>query len=367
MFSYPVLAGRQDGFFGGAEVQLSLVGRALARRGHEVSFVTVDYGQADGVDLDGIRVYKAYDPEAGIRVLRFLSPRLTGLWGAMRRADADVYIQRMGEVTTGLAAGFCQHARKVFVFSAAHENDCRRELPHCKSLHERILYRYGLRRAAIAIAQTMHQSSLLQSNFGVASTVIRSCGIDPGISPVKQAGDGSVTSPRVLWIGRFEAHKRLDMLLDAARQCPEVYFDVIGDSQDANQARELRQRMEVLPNVTAHGWLPHRCIEPFYRQAAAYILTSCAEGFPNTFIEAWSHGVPVITTYDPDGIVEQHGLGLVVQNVRQLCEAIHHLLGHCTEWNRLSKTVREHYLHNHTPELIATHYEDVLTRARGRA
>ncbi len=367
LFAYPVLAGQQDEFFGGAEVQLSLIARGLAARGHAVSFVTVDYGQPDGVELDSIRVHRAYHPGAGLRVVRFLHPRLTSLWAAMRRADADVYVQRMGEATTGLVAAFCRHARRGFVFGVASENDCRADLPYCKTLHARLLYRYGLRRATTIVAQTGVQQSLLRRNFNVDSTIIRSCGADPGFSAALHVGEGHAPPPRMLWIGRFDWNKRPEMLLEAARQCPDVHFDVIGDSQDAAKAREFSVRMRAIPNVTAHGWLPYPRIEPFYRQVAAYVLTSRAEGFPNTFLEAWSHGLPVITTYDPDGIVERHGLGLVVQDAVQLRDAIRRLLGNVAAWHRLSTTVREYYHRQHRPQLIAADYEAVLMQAVNRA
>ena len=40
---------------GGEQVQHTLLARALARRGFEVSMVVADYGQPDGVEIDGGR------------------------------------------------------------------------------------------------------------------------------------------------------------------------------------------------------------------------------------------------------------------------------------------------------------------------
>ena len=44
--------------------------------------------------------------------------------------------------------------------------------------------------------------------------------------------------------------------------------------------------------------------------AAILLSTSDQEGFPNTFLEAWSAGTPVVSLkIDPDRIIEQMGLG----------------------------------------------------------
>jgi hypothetical protein len=35
---------------------------------------------------------------------------------------------------------------------------------------------------------------------------------------------------------------------------------------------------------------------------------------PNTFVEAWGHGVPVLTlSFDPDGVVDAYGLGIAAR------------------------------------------------------
>jgi len=88
----PVLAPEyREHYIGGESVQQTLLARALARRGHQVTMVVGDYGQADGARWDSIRTWKAYPADAGIPVLRFIHPRWTGLWAALERADADVY------------------------------------------------------------------------------------------------------------------------------------------------------------------------------------------------------------------------------------------------------------------------------------
>src|SRR5262249_58821634 len=94
-FAWPVLADIPElKIVGGAEVQQSILSRALAQAGFRVSMVCNDFGQPDGVRVHGVTVYKTHRLDAGIPVVRFLHPKLSTTWAALRRADADIYYTR---------------------------------------------------------------------------------------------------------------------------------------------------------------------------------------------------------------------------------------------------------------------------------
>jgi hypothetical protein len=121
----PVLAPEyREHTIGGESVQQTLLARALARRGHEVSMVTADYGQTDAALWEGIRVYKAYRPEAGLPLLRFVHPRWSGLWSALARADAQLYYTSCAGMQVALLALFCARHGRRFVFRCASDADC---------------------------------------------------------------------------------------------------------------------------------------------------------------------------------------------------------------------------------------------------
>ena len=97
------------------------------------------------------------------------------------------------------------------------DSDCLALLPRLPNRRERALYRFGLRRATPVVAQTQSQRDLLYREFGVHSVVIRSCSATPEHTVC--AGEGtSVADPvRILWVGRFNKVKRLEMFLDVAK------------------------------------------------------------------------------------------------------------------------------------------------------
>ena len=55
--------------------------------------------------------------------------------------------------------------------------------------------------------------------------------------------------------------------------------------------------------------MPHERIGELLGQAGVFAHTSPAEGFPNAFLEAWSYGLPTVTCFDPDGIIERERIG----------------------------------------------------------
>src|SRR5882724_5079324 len=118
--AYGALSRREDlPHVGGAERQQVLLSEELVQRGYRVSFVVLDHGQPDGEEIRGIRVFKCYRADVGVHGLRFFHPRLSGLWNAMKRADADVYYQRGAEAETGLVGRWCRRHARGFIFAVA--------------------------------------------------------------------------------------------------------------------------------------------------------------------------------------------------------------------------------------------------------
>src|SRR5258708_32914000 len=165
----PILAPEyREHTIGGESVQQTLLAQALARRGHEVSMVTADYGQTDAALWEGIRVYKAYRPEAGVPLLRFVHPRWTGLWSALKRADAQLYYTSCAGVHLGLLAFFCARHGRRLVFRCASDTDCHPARLLIRYARDRWLYTYGLRPAAVILGQSAAPAQALNQHHGLA-------------------------------------------------------------------------------------------------------------------------------------------------------------------------------------------------------
>ena len=347
--AYGALARVDTGRVGGIETQTSLMARWLAARGYPISMITWDEGQPEGIDIDGVRVHKMCAHDAGISGLRFLHPKWTSLYKAMRRANADVYYYNCGDLGLGQVVLWCRrHGRKT-VYGVASNPDCDPRLPVLKPWRERVLYRYGLLHVDSVIVQTQHQRQMLREGFGVDSTVIPMpcAGFDAQERTAPSISGRESTS--ALWVGRISAEKRFELLLDMAEQCPQITFDVVGASNtDSDYALRLAARAAGVANVRMHGRVPHAEIAKYYRQSRVLCCTSAYEGFPNTFLEAWSCGIPVVSTFDPDGVVAQYGLGWTASTMEGLVRAFQESMTESAKWHAASKAAREYYLKNHT-------------------
>ena len=108
---------------GGESVQHSLLAKAFAEKGWDVSMISKDLGQEDGAIVDGVKVWKTYRQEAGLPWVRFLHPRLTSSWRALRRSDADIYFQSCAGLMTGAVAKFVASRGRKMIFRGAHDTD----------------------------------------------------------------------------------------------------------------------------------------------------------------------------------------------------------------------------------------------------
>jgi glycosyltransferase involved in cell wall biosynthesis len=337
----PVLAPEYSGQpAGGEALQHTLLARALARRGWRVSMIVLDSGQRDGATWDGVRTFKAYRADDGIPVVRFLHPRWTKLQSALQRADADIYYTSCAGAELGQVALFARRHAKKLVFRIASDSDCDPRALLVRYWRDRQLYRWGLARADLVLAQTASQQRALVRNFGRQSQVM-------GLA-VEPAGRRRAFHERdidALWVANVRALKRPHLFLEAAARLPSLSFHLIGARLDEAPALydEVRARSESLPNVSFHGLVPQHRVGAFFERARIHVSTSQTEGFPNTFVQAWARGTPVVTYLDPEGMVSRNGMGAVVKDAEGLHTAIGSLAGDSAAWQAASSSSARYF------------------------
>ena len=353
--AYRALTGLGEGHLGGVERQTAIMARWLAARGHQVSVLIWDQGAGAVREVDGIRLISICPSNSGWPLFRLIHPRVTGLMRAMRAADADVYYHNCAEALTGVIARWARAHGKKFVFSVASDSDVDPRLPEMGRSYERWLFRTGLKRAHRIFVQTARQQRALAASFGVEGKVLPM----PCPGPEESAFDLARPAgpPRVAWVGRIDTMKRLEWLLDIAERMPDIQFDVVAANMGvalqhphlAGYATQLRQRAGSMANVAWHGTVPHEKLAEIYRAALCLCCTSTYEGFPNTFLEAWSQGRPVVSSFDPDGLIQSRQLGAYATQAGEFVAAIRNLVQLPEAWHEQAQRSREYFLSTHAP------------------
>jgi len=352
-YAWPVLSRDPNiQVVGGAEVQQCVLARLFAANGFRVSMITFDYGQPNGAVIDGITVHKAFREDAGIPVLRFLHPRLTTMWRALREVDADVYYQRSSAMWTGVVAEFCRRFGKRSIYAGASDRDF--EIGQEQILHARDkwLYRRGLARVDRIVAQNGFQLESCRRHHRREAQVIPSCYVPP-----EHAVRSSLAHDRVLWVGTIHDYKRPHLFLDIAERLPERRFVLIGgpsvggERLKAGYFEEVRARAAALANVEFTGFLPLAEVERWFDRARLLVLTSVYEGMPNVFLQAWARGVPTVSTVDVGAAVNT-----VFQDAGQGAARVETLLSDSALWTQASHDALSHFERNHSASEVLTRY-----------
>ncbi|WP_113923021.1 glycosyltransferase [Cognataquiflexum aquatile] len=126
----------------------------------------------------------------------------------------------------------------------------------------------------------------------------------------------------IAWIANFRYQKNFSLLYDIAKMFPNEKFKVAGQPLfplDA-ETETYFDKLKKLPNVEFVGVISRDEILDFLKEAKFLLNTSRYEGFSNTFLESMLTGTPILTTtqVNPDGIIDNYGLGLVYENQSDL-------------------------------------------------
>jgi len=290
-----LLTGRGPDAVGGAELQLGLLGRALARRGYSVRFGVGGYPDVTDCDTDeGISMRVLYAVRRNGSFARKLI-RPAQLLAGLRRIPGDVYIIMGAGAQVGIVAGYCRATGKRSVFWLASDTDatCHVEGKSRTPKSERWLATRGLRWAHDVVAQTQHQASLVKAHHGKDATVI------PNIWPFEIAMTEPDSDPYALWVSNIRPEKRPGMLLDIAAALPEVRFRMIGGPVRGHEGlyADVETRASQLRNVDFIGYVPFEETFEHFAGARLFVNTSAVEGFPNTYLQAWAAGKPTYPRY----------------------------------------------------------------------
>ncbi|MFZ7126473.1 MAG: glycosyltransferase family 4 protein [Desulfobacterales bacterium] len=341
-------------YIGGESVQQSLIARAFAARGWEVTMIVKDHGQPDGEVIDGVRILKAYRPDAGMPVLRFIHPKVTSINRCLVRANADIYYHSCAGFITGLATNHCRRHGKRLVFRIAHDSDCIPGKQIIPTFRDRKIFEYGLRRADMIYAQSSTQMKLLRENYRLRSVFM------PMAVELPETAESDTKDIDVLWVNNIRRFKRPELFIELSKQLPSHRFVMIGGpiwGMETYYAK-IENEANRIDNLEFKGFVPYASVNRYFARSKIFVNTSDSEGFPNSYLQAWIRGVPVISFFDPDRLITTQGLGAATRDLHEMRVMVEHLLNSVEARSKLSERVRKYALTNHIPGSVAKKYEE---------
>ena len=315
--AYATLARPDLHHAGGAEFQQIMLARWLRDHGHEVSFVVADYGQPEVEIHEGFTLYRSFALGRGNRKLRFV-PDMLKLRAAIHRSRPDLVNQRSTSFYTGQCCRFSHECGAAFSFSLGIDYNVHRDLQGRAPWFIQRLYRWGVEHAELVLAQTVEQAREMSKNFRCSPRVL------PNVLEIPAIADTPTDGDYVLWVGSLARRKRPERFLELAESLPEIPFVLVGGpGEDPGYDVEMKEWARRITNLRWRGFVPPSEMEPVYAHARLLVGTSRLEGFPNTYLQAWSNRVPVISvSVDPDGVIARDGLGEVTGEDGDLRKAV---------------------------------------------
>lgn len=110
------------------------------------------------------------------------------------------------------------------------------------------------------------------------------------IEKIKNAPSISHEKKTILCISRLEPEKRVDWVISAIKNIPNVELHIVGDGSQKKHLEELAKGLPVI----FHGW--QHDTTSFYKRADVFVNTSLYEGYGMTLVEAQAAGLKILST-----------------------------------------------------------------------
>jgi glycosyltransferase involved in cell wall biosynthesis len=151
----------------------------------------------------------------------------------------------------------------------------------------------------------------------------------PNINPLFNPEKSKLISNKVVSLGRLDAQKGYDMLIDAWRlialKCPTWILEIYGQGEWYQKLKAKINNYNLQDKIILKGIVSN--VEKVYCESSIFVLSSRYEGFGMVLIEAMSCGVPVVSfecEHGPREIITDGHDGFLVEpnNIGQLADKI---------------------------------------------
>lgn len=217
-------------------------------------------------------------------------------------------------------------------------------------------YRRAIPLAPKIVVQNQHQHNTLFKNYGKESLVMSNLwgNLKDDIKSEEKYD--------AIWVANFRRLKRAEWVLEAAKNNPSYTFAIVGGLGEKKYFEEIRSLAETIPNVSFLGPKSFFESNALIKNSRLLLCTSTFEGFPNTFLQAWSFKLPVVSTVDPSDIIKDNRLGEITYSVEELSKSVRKVLSDSAYYSYLQKNVEIYFVKSHAAK---AKYEQLMAYVFG--
>jgi glycosyltransferase involved in cell wall biosynthesis len=359
---------RQNPRSGGAEIHLHEVFGRLAARGHEVSALVSSWqGAGARVRLDGMEVHRT----GGRHTFPLMAPLYHRRYLADRRFD--LVIEDLNKVPV-LAPRWCTAPAVLLVhhlFGATAFREASLPIAAATWLLEKPLP-HLYRRIPVQAVSASTAEDLVSRGFDRTLIEVIENGVDLSFySP--DAGVPRFDVPTVLYLGRLQSYKRVDLILRAIRRLRDdgvaAQLIVAGHGDARPRLERLAAELAITDRVEFTGFVSEGRKRELLRRTWVHALTSPKEGWGISNLEAAACGTPTVASDSPglrDSVRDgQTGFLAPHADVAALADRLGRILRDPSLRERLGAGARafaEAYSWDRTADRTEAHLQRVLTR-----
>jgi len=303
--------------FGGAEFRAVIFLRELQKKSLDVSAIVRGYGQTEKENYEGVTVwahpYHTLTQPARNLTKRLLSGKLSGnsyekhlKYHIYKKINADIFCAF--EITTAslMLCEYCKENNKAFYLFIASDGEVDKSNASAtqaifhknEELSEKII-----NSASAIFVQNQIQLTNLQKNYGKKGILIKNpIPLDSSEREIKKEYD-------FLWVGKSNRIKRPLLYKKLAAALPAYRFCMVMNTSDKNIETEVLEHKT--PNLDIKGFVNSKEMEALFQKSKIFVSTSLLEGFPNTFLQAAKHKLPLLSTLiNPDHFLNEYNCGI---------------------------------------------------------
>jgi len=297
---------------GGAQKQTYLLSLELASiNNFDVNFIVADFGQNKIEKYDNVTVYKSFNFKHNIL------KRFNNLFKTIKQVNADFYIFRASDLGVAIFIFFVKkYFRKKVIYMIAHDSETNfKNHKKISGFWGAFLMQKAYKIADKITAQSVQQFDLFYNNFNKKPDVIIKNIIDLENNLENYVRD------KILWIGRLDKFKNPEIFLKLIDKFPNNKFVMLApiEYNSIDYGLNLQKIIKSKSNIEYIEFVQPTEIYMLYQQAKIYVMTSEAEGFSNTMLEAIANVCPILSyKVNNDNIFDNQKIGFCANGELEL-------------------------------------------------